>query len=434
MKKTILSLVMLTAICSLAGVAYVHASQTQTQTVNLWIWSFPDQVGVFNEIAAAFEKDNPDIKIEMVVPNVADYLEKLTVAIAAGAAPDVAYLSQGWMPPLAVAGSFADLTPYINRDGYDLNAYFPAVMDSFRYGDKVYGLPFDFIPHAIAYNIDLFDAAGLSRPPDQIDDMDRWKWADFRIAVQKIQERHPDGSIKTAGFRQQAHWREVWFLLWQNGAEFLNSTCTRAALNTSAGIEAYQFFVDLIHVYDASPKLSEISKVRFEQGNVGMQSTAQGYGTGLSFTWDYTFMPWQVNKATTMSLAGYAMMAQTKVPEAAWRVISYFAGEKANRIHVQTAWPRNVPAMRSAASSAEFLQKNPYYRVTLQSTAFARIPDANYTYRYNDIQSLATSELRKMLEQTNSVPVGMERIAMQVNAMLAEDAAKGLVWSCNNPK
>ncbi len=396
------------------------------RTVVLWIWSAPDQVGVFNEIAAAFERENPDLKINLVVPDMNTYQEKLKVAIAAGAAPDVAYVSQGWIPPMVHA--FSDLKPYVQRDGFDLNAYFPAVINSFYTGNKLAALPFDFMPHAIVYNVGLFDAAGIKRPPNLVADMERWKWNDFRDAARKIQQRNPDGTIKIGGFRQSAHWRDIYFLLWQNGAEFLNPTRTHAALNTSRGKEAYQFFVDLINTYDASPKISEIGSVTFETGKAGMQSAAQGAGPNRSYSWDYTFMPWNTNKATTMSLAGYTMLSQTRVPEEAWRVIGFFAGEQGGKIHAQTAWPRNVPAIRSAASSQIFLERNPYYRVTVQSTAFARIPDTNFTYRYDDINKLATAELRNMLELKNSVAVGMEKIAAGVDAMLAEDAAKGLVW------
>ena len=82
-----------------------------------------------------------------------------------------------WIVPGAARGMFVDLTPYVERDGVDLSAYwYPHdlewVWEGGLYGGLLYAGG-----QALYVNKDLLDAAGVAFPADD------WTWDDLRAAA-----------------------------------------------------------------------------------------------------------------------------------------------------------------------------------------------------------------------------------------------------------
>jgi multiple sugar transport system substrate-binding protein len=64
-------------------------------------------------------------------------------------------------------------TPIIEAAGYDLEDYWPGLLESAKFEGSVYGFPRDIEVNVIYYNKDMFDAAGVAYPSDD------WTWDDF---------------------------------------------------------------------------------------------------------------------------------------------------------------------------------------------------------------------------------------------------------------
>ena len=119
---------------------------------------------------AAFEAENPDIKVD------AEYYESsklgplLLTQLQAGNAPDVFQANPGnataagvW--PLAKNGQLMDLT------GSDWESrIYPSTKQYVSWEDKVYGYPVTLSPYAVLYNTELFQELGLKVPttPDDV--------------------------------------------------------------------------------------------------------------------------------------------------------------------------------------------------------------------------------------------------------------------------
>jgi multiple sugar transport system substrate-binding protein len=98
---------------------------------------------------------------------------------------------------------------------------------------KVIGMPALVDNLAIVYDKKLFQQAGISPPtPD-------WTWDDFRAAAKRL----TDPAAKQYGWSFPADASEdtVWHweaMLWEAGGEILNSDDTKAAFNSSQGLQA----------------------------------------------------------------------------------------------------------------------------------------------------------------------------------------------------
>lgn len=124
-------------------------------------------------VAKQFEEMNPNIQVEAIQ---ADW-EKVLASFAAGAPPDVLLDFSGstLMPREQVLelDSLIATSSIIKKDNY-----YPAMLNSFQWDGKQYGLPAAEagVDMAMMINVGLAEAAGLdtANPPQTIDEMLSW--------------------------------------------------------------------------------------------------------------------------------------------------------------------------------------------------------------------------------------------------------------------
>ena len=142
------------------------------------------------QVADAFMKEHPEIKIETWNAPWDDYFTKIQALWASGdpkAVPDIAFL---WpTPKYAAEGVLENLDPYIQKSGYDLNDYWGGLLESAKYNGSVYGLPRDNEVNVLYYNKDLFDKAGVKYPDEN------WTWDDLLAAAEKLTVKDAGGKV-----------------------------------------------------------------------------------------------------------------------------------------------------------------------------------------------------------------------------------------------
>ncbi|MFZ4892859.1 ABC transporter substrate-binding protein [Plantibacter sp. Mn2098] len=137
-------------------------------TVNWWTWD-PNQAAAYSECIPAFEKANPDIKVEVSQFNVSDYFTKLTTGFVAKTAPDAFQNSVTFFESYASQGQILAMDDLIKKSNYDTGVFADGV-DLWKYTDgKQYGLPLDWAAAALYFNKDLVQQAGLT--DDQLENL-----------------------------------------------------------------------------------------------------------------------------------------------------------------------------------------------------------------------------------------------------------------------
>ncbi len=150
-------------VCLLAGVAL---AQTEIRWfVGLGAGTDEPTLAPQQQIVDEFNASHDDIELVLEIVDVSQGQDVLATQIAAGNPPDLVG-PMGVQGRAAFAGSWLDLSPLIETNGYDLSDFDPALVEFYKLGDEgQLGIPFAVYPSFTLYNQDLFDEAGLPYPP-----------------------------------------------------------------------------------------------------------------------------------------------------------------------------------------------------------------------------------------------------------------------------
>ena len=167
-------------------------------TVELNLWSF--NVGGFAEasnwepIIAAFNEQNPNIKITVTPINYQDGDQKLTSAITAGTVPDIIF--EG---PERIVGNYAreglmvDLSDLWETGGSDIAEGISSVS---QLDGTYYMYPLSVAAHCMAINYDVFEAAGALQYIDE--ETRTWTTDNFVKAMEAVRDAAAAGTVNVA--------------------------------------------------------------------------------------------------------------------------------------------------------------------------------------------------------------------------------------------
>jgi multiple sugar transport system substrate-binding protein len=160
-------------------------------------------------------------------------LQKTIAGFTAGNYPDVAYEYGSSAAELARQPKLVDLTDKVNTPAMDWDDFYPSERQAATVDGKVVGIPALVDNLALVYNKKLFQAAGVPLPNAT------WTWQQFRTAAKEL----TNPATKTYGWAyindgsEDTVWRYL-AMLWQAGGQLLNSTNTKPAFDSPAGLAA----------------------------------------------------------------------------------------------------------------------------------------------------------------------------------------------------
>ena len=132
------------------------ASTEEEATIKIAAWDASSSATT-NALIEGFEKAHPNIKVELIDIASADYTQKLSVMLNGGNDLDVVWIKDAdTTPTLAGRGQLEDLTPYIERDGVDLNMY-NGLAEPMNMDGKQVAVPTNTSYYILYYNKDIFD-------------------------------------------------------------------------------------------------------------------------------------------------------------------------------------------------------------------------------------------------------------------------------------
>jgi multiple sugar transport system substrate-binding protein len=215
-----------------------------------------------------FEKQNPNISINLQYVN-SDYsLQKATVALQGDKAPDISYQYGTNMPQLAQTPKLVDLTQKVQESGFEWDDFFDGERAVATVDGKVLGVPALVDNLCVVYNKDLFEKAGVPLPTSD------WTWDDFRSAAKAVTD--PENKVFGLAFPADGSETMVWqyeAMLWEAGGDILNEDNSQAVFNSDAGVRALTMLKDIkddgsMHL-DFHPDAG-VSENLFNAGKIGM--------------------------------------------------------------------------------------------------------------------------------------------------------------------
>ncbi|HVW19694.1 MAG TPA: extracellular solute-binding protein [Opitutaceae bacterium] len=144
------------------------AGFARAQELDIPVFAGGYGVGFYQDAARRFEQLRPGVKVRVYGdPRIED---KLRIRIIDGDYPDAAAVPYVDWPSLIRAGKVLDLAGPLARlrdwegDARWGETFQPGALDSWRVGEKIYGLPFTYSCWSIFYNRGLFQEHGWSVP------------------------------------------------------------------------------------------------------------------------------------------------------------------------------------------------------------------------------------------------------------------------------
>ena len=260
---------------ALVGLLLVTAATAQKRQVKLMGWGDTTTMAKYAILEEAFEAANPDIDLVVEIMDATSYARKLPVMIASGTAPD---LFEAGLERAASFGSYAekgayvDLMPLVERDGVNLDDWFPEVIASCYYNGVLYNLPKKLnSPACVHINLDLFDAAGIPYPTRD------WTWDDA-LEMARAMTKDFDGD------RRIDQWGMSWPLAQGvepaiiRGWQWTRDEGRQINIDDPLFYESLQWMADLVHVEHVAPSLEETEGaglpgyLLFTTGKVAIQS------------------------------------------------------------------------------------------------------------------------------------------------------------------
>jgi raffinose/stachyose/melibiose transport system substrate-binding protein len=138
------------------------ASPTVVEFASIWV--NPPRKPALEKVIEEFETVHPDIRIdtEFIQPDA--YKMAIRTKVAAGEAPDVFFVWPGeWLWKFARGGQVMDLTEELDEDGWG-DRFLPNSMPLFEYEGGTYGVPMLMQCKYFFYNQQMFEDRDLAEP------------------------------------------------------------------------------------------------------------------------------------------------------------------------------------------------------------------------------------------------------------------------------
>ncbi len=360
-------------------------------------------------IVDAFEKENPDITVEVTTLPYADYGTALQTDLAAGTVSDVFDIEYANYAQYQANGVLAEL-PVANPD-----AYRQSLLEAYQTDGTQYALPSSFSTVVLYYNSDLFDAAGLDYPTAD------WTWSDEQAAAEKL----TDAAAGVWGDHQPVSFYEFYKVLAQNGGEFLDDSGTKVAFNSPEGIEAAQWLVGksgtVRPTIEQGQGTPDFDTNLFKDGKLAMLHTGIwvfGAVADVPFGWDIAVEPGNTEQASALFSNAVGVSSGSKHPEAAAKFAEFLtSSDTMVQTRLDSGW--ELPPISDEAALATYLEQgDPANRQAVFDSLDGIALPPVVAEGQQEMQDIMTEELVEAQAGRKTVEEALSSAEERINAVI----------------
>jgi multiple sugar transport system substrate-binding protein len=346
MKKTItrtalglaaaLGVAVLVAGCSTSTTAassgdYDAAAKDLKAKITYGVWD-QTQVDAIDANIAEFNKEYPDIEVNVNVTPWDSYWPKLQTQASSNTLPDLFWMNGPNFQTYGSADKLEPITGEVEADAIDPANYPEALNDLYTIDDVQYGVPKDYDTIGLWYNKAIFEQAGVEVPTDD------WTWDDFDSAASAISTAlAADGIYGAAGGMdgQTTYYNTIF----QAGGEVISEDGTESGFDSEASEKGLQFWTDLIDS-GASPSIQQLSDTPaiqwFTSGKLGMLWSGSWSRTAVADSEfadviDVAPLPQGEEQATVIHGVSNVVAASSKNKQAAQALQVFLASKEAQQ-------------------------------------------------------------------------------------------------------
>jgi multiple sugar transport system substrate-binding protein len=369
----------------------------------------------------AYEAANPNVHIELVDVPSAEYQDTMNIRLSGGDDTDIITVKDipGYAAMLT-RGQIVPLDDYIEASAVDLSLYSGAA-EELIYEDAIYALPFRSDIWILYYNKDIFDAAGVDYPTNDM------TWDEFDTVARELTSG--DGADKIYG----AH-----FHVWRSAVQL---GTVQDGENTIIS-DDYSFMApmyDMVTSMQEDGIIMDYGELRagnihysgpFENGQVAMLPMGSWFigrlisdqkaGT-FDFNWGVASYPHPegVPAGTTAgTLTSLAINSESDDKDAAWDFIQFYSGVEGAMVLASTG---NLPALRTPEVLEVFaaLDGVPAEAAEALQTTTVRLELPMHP-QVGEIEQILNEEHDLIMTRSYSVNDGLDEMTDRIREVLGD--------------
>lgn len=399
-------------------VAQVGACAPQRQQVNfVFMYTSENTEPYWQGVIQDFEKENPDIQVNLFIFKWAEGQQKIQEMIDQGNPPSLARVATRWIPQYDAAGMLEPVDDYMTPEFR--SQFIPLLInEGSQYEGRTFGLPITVTSRALYYNKELFRRAGIATPPQD--------WDDLRRAAQAVDALGSD----IYGFGVQGEDVDTstyfYYFLWGNGGNILTDDGTRPAFNAAEGQEALTFMKSMIDDGLTMPNPAETNRdelyASFVDGKLGMVIALPTLAKKLAteapdLEYGLAAIPYQTTPVTYVVGDTLILFKQAKNKEAAWKFVEFLYRDEYRLKYDLTEGV--LPEKISVAENSQ-IKDNPVYGFFMEQLPTGRFEPLNV--KSADIATAVATALQAAYRGEMSPVDALNEAAAQVLRMLSYSA------------
>jgi multiple sugar transport system substrate-binding protein len=354
-----------------SGTSLLWSGLVHAVEIEYWQYTYASRVEAVDKLIQNFEAANPDITVKHTHFPYADYRKKVAIAVSAGDGPDVVQLYYGWLNDYRDGGLIQPLSSSAFPHASIEKDFFPMV-GTMKVNGEYWGLPTAVRSLALFWNKDMFSEAGLSGPPETLDE--------FVDYAKKLTKKDANGNYLSVGFAvdtdgQDHHWwREVLIRLY-GGAPYSDDGKT-VTYTSEAGAQALKFLTDFETTHKVgSNGFMNRGQDAFAAGKAGMvldgsfRISKFVKQEGLNFA--ISELPGHNGKRYNFSsywVNGITSKAADEKKEAAEKFLQYLTSDEAMQLWLDTVG--ELPA-KPAVALVDANKDHPLYGPFIRGLSYA---------------------------------------------------------------
>jgi len=420
--------ILLTIFSLLLSVAFVSASGSQEEgnssgPVEVEFWTMqlsPTFDDYINGTIAAFEAENPGIKVKWVDVPWGDMETRILTAAASGDMPDVANMNPHFAQKLAQLDALLDMEKWA-ADVKD--QYFRGSWDANKFGGKTFGLPWYLATPVLFYNKALFEEAGLDpeNPPTTYEEV-------FTAAEQISRTTGKYGYMPVLS--NHAVMEEVE----KAGIRLFNEDFTKASFARSEIVDFAKAYKDMIErKIIPAQSLNEGSGTAiqmFSAGEIAMFNGGTSHAGMIKNNSEATYavtgvgaQPMGPQGKTNVAVMNIAVAAGTKYPEEAVKFAKFITNGP-NQVEFSIVAGAIVPSIAGAEKSDFFTVSDGTAAAEARIISAAQVKEAQVIFppmtNFSDVKDAFLNAFQKSLLEEGDIMNNFIAAEAEANRALAQ--------------
>lgn len=222
---------------------------TAASAVEITVWSgYPEMVPFYEHVAEGMKEEHPDLTVRVEAIALREHEKRIALGLTSGEAAEVIELGTStatrYLENELFNAAPESVVAYVT-DTANFSEFF---RDSASYNGTVYGVPLFRGQSALYYNTEMFEAAGLTAPPQAMEE--------YTTHADKLAQRDANGNPTVSGWSLRLSGggagiaEKFWINMFQYGESLVEPTEDgkwRASFANEAGHAALKQYIDNVH-------------------------------------------------------------------------------------------------------------------------------------------------------------------------------------------